>query len=65
MVTIVSKALNLLLRGGFDLVTQSIVSGQGCQAEESFSPLLPVAGGWTVTQGRRGRRGGDSSASCC
>lgn len=39
---IVSKALNLLLRGGFDLVTQSIVSGQGCQALESFSALFPL-----------------------
>ena len=28
--TFVSKALSLFLRGGFDLVTQNIVSGQGC-----------------------------------
>ena len=60
--TFVFKALSQLPRGGFDPVTQSIISGVRAVLPRRTSapgslPSLPIAGGWTVTQRRR-RRGG-------
>lgn len=58
LVPFFSKALSQLPRGGFDLVTQSIISGvravlpRRTSAPDSL-PSLPIAGGWTVTQRRR------------
>lgn len=60
--TFVFKALSQLPGGGFDPVTQSIISGVRAVLPRRTSapgslPSLPIAGGWTVTQRRR-RRGG-------
>lgn len=51
-----------LLRGGFDLVTQSITSGvKAAKPRRALalfpSPLWLIAGGWTVSQSGVGRRG--------
>lgn len=49
---VVSKALSLFLREvWFDLVTQSCRPGRRAGGE--LPHPLPIAGGWTVSQGRR------------
>lgn len=63
--TFVSKALSLFLREvGFDLVTQSIVSGQSCQPRRASPPSAYCR--WLDSDsGEEGAEEETGSASCC